>query len=295
MGETVVGADVEGRESNPGGAAPEHRRCRMILESGVRCGNWDVRGQGLCVRHGRWQMTERGRVTVPLMEDEASIQLVISQTVRAMAIGALPPANGRVILAGCREARLTLHEQRWTRWLERKSSEEKGVAEPQEVPEPQEVVAHCGTWLSPAQPAEEAAAECAAPAESVGAVEDGAVEEEACEAAQELELVGACGEATDLCAEEDPTLAFGHWPDTSRDRPPTPWDNADDPPEHEPLAEFVRVPRFRDLKRNWDDALARFESDGLDMYVKKSSETWEEYYAALAKPYEAYFETKPAN
>src|SRR5690348_902741 len=110
MEERVVDGDV--RESNLGGAAPEHRRCRMILESGVRCGNWDVRGQGLCVRHGRWQMTERGRVTVPLMEDEASIQLVISQTVRAMAIGALPPANGRVILAGCREARLTLHEQR---------------------------------------------------------------------------------------------------------------------------------------------------------------------------------------
>jgi hypothetical protein len=216
------------------------------------------------------------------MEDEASIQLVISQTVRAMAIGALPPANGRVILAGCREARLALHEQRWARWLERKASEEN------EVPEPQEVVAHGGAWLSPAQPAEEAAVECATPDEAVPAVE-----EYACEEPQEAELVGLCGEATDLCAEEDPTLAFGDWPDTSRDRPPTPWENADDPPEHEPVAEYVRVPRFRDLKRNWDDALARFESDSLDMYVKKASETWEEYYAALAKPYEAYFEKLP--
>jgi len=252
----------------------------MILESGVRCGNWDVRGQGLCVRHGRWQMTDpRGRVTVPLMEDEASIQLVISQTVRAMAIGALPPANGRAMLAGCREARLTLHEQRWARWLEKKADKD--------VPEPQEVVAHGGAWLSPTQPAEEAAAEGAAPAETAGAVEEGAVEE-ACEAPQELALVGACGEATDLCAEEDPTLAFGHWPETSRDRPPTPWDNADDPPENEPLAEPMRVPRFRDLKKNWENALARFESDGLDMYVKRAGETWEEYYAALAKPYEPY-------
>lgn len=287
MGERVVGMGVEvSAERNLGGAAPEHRRCRMILESGVRCGNWDVRGQGLCVRHGRWQMTERGRVTVPLMEDEASIQLVISQTVRAMAIGALPPANGRVILAGCREARLTLHEQRWARWLEKKA--DKGV------PEAQEVVAHGGAWLSPAQPAEEAVADCAAPAETLGTVEDGAVEEDACAAPQELALVGACGEATDLCAEEDPTLAFGHWPEASRDRPATPWDNADDPPEHEPFAEPVRVPRFRDLKRNWENALARFESDGLDMYVKRAGETWEEYYAALAKPYEAYVATAPA-
>ena len=281
-----MGTAEQAEEKGKGGAAPEHRRCRMILESGVRCGNWDVRGQGLCVRHGRWQMTERGRVTVPLMEDEASIQLVISQTVRAMAIGALPPANGRVILAGCREARLTLHEQRWARWLERKVPEEKGV------PEAQEVVAHGGAWLSPAQPAEAAVAENA-PAESVGVVEEAAVEEDASEAPQEAELVGVCGEATDLCAEEDPTLAFGHWPETSRDRPPTPWDNADDPPEHEPFAEYVRVPRFRDLKKNWDDALARFESDGLDMYVKRAGETWEEYYAALARPYEAYV-AKPA-
>jgi len=119
-------------------------------------------------------------------------------------------------------------------------------------------------------------------------VRTAAVEEDTSEAPQELALVGACGEATDLCAEEDPTLAFGHWPETSRDRPPTPWDNADDPPENEPLAEPMRVPRFRDLKKNWENALARFESDGLDMYVKRAGETWEEYYAALAKPYEPY-------
>lgn len=278
MQESEVGTATEA-ERKKGGAAPDHRRCRMILESGARCGNWDVRGQGLCVRHGRWQMTDPGgRVTVPLLEDEASIQLVISQTVRAMAIGALPPANGRVILAGCREARLALHEQRWARWLERKAPEEKGVAEPQEV------VAHGGAWLSPAKPAEEAVAECAN-ANETAAVVAGTTEEP-----QPAELAGVWGEATDLCAEEDPRLAFGHWPDASRDRPPTPWDNADDPPENEPLTEPIRVPRFRDLKKRWDDALVRFERETLDMYVKKADETYEDYYAALARPYEAYFE-----
>lgn len=88
---------------NHGGLAPEDRQCRYTLASGYHCRRWSIRGHDYCHQHSRWMDCRiEGPIEVPLMEDPSAVQLVATQTVRAMGWGQIPPANGRAILHGCR-------------------------------------------------------------------------------------------------------------------------------------------------------------------------------------------------
>lgn len=88
---------------NRGGLAPADRQCQYTLASGFHCRRWSIRGHNYCHEHGRWmECRVEGPIEVPLMEDPSAVQLVVTQTVRAMGWGQIPPANGRAILHGCR-------------------------------------------------------------------------------------------------------------------------------------------------------------------------------------------------
>ena len=85
------------------GTAPEDRQCRYTFASGRHCHRWSIRGHQYCQEHGRWmECRVDGPIEVPLMEDPQAVELVASQTVRAVGWGHIPPANGRAILHGCR-------------------------------------------------------------------------------------------------------------------------------------------------------------------------------------------------
>jgi hypothetical protein len=95
--------NFESEPSNRGGAAPEHRRCQYIKADGKGCRDWAVRGQEFCYRHGVFLRAGRG-IDVPLLEDEASIVLVLSETLRAVAQGTIALKSGSLLLEGCRLA-----------------------------------------------------------------------------------------------------------------------------------------------------------------------------------------------
>jgi hypothetical protein len=98
--------------SNPGGLAPADRQCRYTKADGLPCRSWAVRGQDYCHRHDLFLRRRVDKpIDVPLLEDEASIVLLLSETLRAMAWGTMPVSNGRMMLAGCRLAH-TIHTQR---------------------------------------------------------------------------------------------------------------------------------------------------------------------------------------
>lgn len=98
-------SNFDGEQSNSGGAAPTDRCCRYTKSDGKPCRDWAARGQDYCHRHDIFLHGRPERpIDVPLLEDEASIVLLLSETLRAMAWGTLPVANGRMLLAGCRLA-----------------------------------------------------------------------------------------------------------------------------------------------------------------------------------------------
>jgi hypothetical protein len=94
---------VESAPKQCGGAAPESRRCQYRKADGKGCRDWAVRGQDFCYRHGVFLRGARG-IDVPLLEDESSIVLVLSETLRAVAMRAMPTNDGRLLLDGCRLA-----------------------------------------------------------------------------------------------------------------------------------------------------------------------------------------------
>ncbi|HEX4312082.1 MAG TPA: hypothetical protein VHZ25_18775 [Acidobacteriaceae bacterium] len=86
-----------------GGAAPADRQCQFTKSDGFRCRDWAVRGHQHCFRHHQFLHSHpENPIDVPLLEDEDSLASLLSQTLRALAWGTLPTANGRAILAGCR-------------------------------------------------------------------------------------------------------------------------------------------------------------------------------------------------
>jgi hypothetical protein len=103
MVETSV--QTESSVKPTGGAAPAERQCSYIKANGEKCRDWAVRGQQLCGRHGLFVQTRMDKpIGVPLLEDEDSIVLVLSETVRGLAWGTLPVTNGRHIIAALRLA-----------------------------------------------------------------------------------------------------------------------------------------------------------------------------------------------
>jgi hypothetical protein len=103
-------ANFEDEQTSNGGAAPEHRRCRYIKADGTGCRDWAVRGRELCYRHGVFLRAGRG-IDVPLHQDEASIVLVLSETLRAVAQGTIALKSGSLLLEGCRLAH-TMHMEK---------------------------------------------------------------------------------------------------------------------------------------------------------------------------------------
>jgi hypothetical protein len=95
----------EGKVVSRAAEEPDVRQCHQVKENGFRCRATPAAGETFCHQHRRYRRTCGGReIEVPLMEDPASIRLVISQTVRTMGRGDIPPANGRVMIAGCKAA-----------------------------------------------------------------------------------------------------------------------------------------------------------------------------------------------
>jgi hypothetical protein len=99
-------------ESHPGGLAPADRQCHYTKSDGQRCRDWTLRGQDHCFRHDRYIHCRPERpVDVPLLEDEASIVYLLSQTLQALAWGTIPVTNGHALLTGCRLAH-SMHAHR---------------------------------------------------------------------------------------------------------------------------------------------------------------------------------------
>jgi hypothetical protein len=108
----VIENQLSASTSSSGGAAPADRSCRYTKADGKPCRDWAVRGQDYCHRHDIFLHARPERpIDVPLLEDEASIVLLLSETLRAMAWGTIPVPNGRMLLAGCRLAH-TIQMQR---------------------------------------------------------------------------------------------------------------------------------------------------------------------------------------
>jgi hypothetical protein len=110
--------NFEDEQTHSGGAAPEQRRCQYIKADGHGCRDWAVRGQKLCYRHGVFVHSGRG-IDVPLLEDESSIVLVLSETLRAVALGTIPLKSGALLLDGCRLAHTMQMEKQKAANLER--------------------------------------------------------------------------------------------------------------------------------------------------------------------------------
>jgi len=127
-------ANVEGEQTHAGGAAPEQRRCQYIKADGHGCRDWAVRGQKLCYRHGVFVHSGRG-IDVPLLEDESSIVLVLSETLRAVALGTISVNTGRLLMDGCRLAHTMQMEKQKAGNLER--SRRRREAREQEMAEEQ--------------------------------------------------------------------------------------------------------------------------------------------------------------
>jgi hypothetical protein len=118
--EGKVAGEAAGQEADAAGV----RQCRQVKENGFRCKCIPAAGETFCHQHRRFRVTHGGReIEVPLMEDAASIRLVISQTVRTMGRGDIPPANGRAMIAGCREALALLQYELAKARLEEKRAE----------------------------------------------------------------------------------------------------------------------------------------------------------------------------
>jgi hypothetical protein len=139
----TLGITQQSEPTNPGGLAPAGRQCHYLLGNGARCRDWALRGHDHCHRHHRYiHARPDSPIDVPLLEDEGSLTYVLSQTIQALAWGALPTANGHAILAACRLVQNNLNTRLETAKLRvkvrRLGIPEHEIFEPQ-VPERQAV------------------------------------------------------------------------------------------------------------------------------------------------------------
>lgn len=129
MQEEQMQSNCEGEQPNSGGAAPAERRCRYTKANGELCRDWAVRGRECCHRHDRFLHAPAGRpIDVPLLENEASVILLLSETLRSLAWGTIPVSNGRTMIDGCRLAH-TIHAKRLETAKFRLSLRRQGIPE----------------------------------------------------------------------------------------------------------------------------------------------------------------------
>lgn len=283
------------------GAAPAERRCRRLLESGHQCRRWALRGWDLCTQHGRYRGAPVDRpIEVPLLEDDASIELVLSQTVRQLAWGTIPQENGRAIIAACRVSTALL-AHRLAEAKFRAQQQRMGVAQPAD-PQVTDAFEHQGALYTretvlhaqpedsermhsePAHAPEEPAA-AAAPEERADRQPDA-----------ELTLVAAGGEAADHDASLDDRglsnqglsnrgLIAGREPDVPADVEP----DVEPDAQFEPEVRMEHPPRFRGLKEAWDEAERRYSHALEDGYVHREGETAADRRASLARPWDGQY------
>ena len=91
--------------------SPTPRRCRSLTVSGLQCRARALRGHHLCVAHVqyRFPVCPKGpRVTIPLLENLDTIQVVATQVAQGLFAETLDPHRAGKILYACQIAVLTL-------------------------------------------------------------------------------------------------------------------------------------------------------------------------------------------
>lgn len=86
-------------------------QCRALTVDGHRCKNLVVGGLHLCFSHYRSRrpaLPDRRHISVPLLEDASSIQLVTTQVLHGLLSGTLDHATARAATALLRVAAMTL-------------------------------------------------------------------------------------------------------------------------------------------------------------------------------------------
>lgn len=284
------------QESKEAGAAtrvgnwnrPAHHQCAHVHESGVRCNATTATGKRLCHAHQRYNDSDPlYPIQVPLLEDPASIRYVISQTNRQLAMGAIPPANGRAMLYGCRMALdLLLYEQaQEKRRLQMEKMERKLETASRAVGE------------SASQPVSELAGRPVSELADADVACGGSMESHVCE--HRVEPSAGSGQAKGQPDVANPACEtsveshvcetradMGHPADTAADpvdacaadAEPEPVMEPELEPESEPLPGLRRrEPRFADLRGQWDKAMGRLSrelSANLTATKDEDGEAW---------------------
>lgn len=300
--------------SAPSGAAPEDRQCRYTLASGRHCRRWAVLGHEFCHQHARWMDTRtEGPIEVPALEDPDAVNLVLSQTARALAWGHIPAQNGRALVAVCRSAQIGFAQSLAAARF-RLKLHQLGLPEQQFLPQwaiPQH------PWTPPAptpQPVVESVA-APAPAAALNAerstliadqpadrtIADRPLADRTLAAPNPLDNQPHTPRPTSICAPCIAALAAGAdsaalkcqqcpanragnlaappVPDFANPPATTHLDSVNnDGPQSEPT--------FRDLKKNWDLALQRAGDTVADMVAKRADETHDDFRAAHARPFD---------
>ena len=120
------------------------RRCRSLTIHGIQCRQSALRGGDYCVRHfnrGPVEFSTRGRITIPLLEDHSSVQLVCTRIAHAALNDEIKPENARIALSACKIAAITLPRP------PRLSAADKPESSPSECYTDEE-----GSWIGPREP-----------------------------------------------------------------------------------------------------------------------------------------------
>jgi hypothetical protein len=86
-------------------------RCRALTAGGYRCKNYVVGGLHLCFSHYRNRrpaFPDPRNLSIPLIEDRATLQLVSTQIVQGVLSNRLDPVRARIAIAALRFAALTI-------------------------------------------------------------------------------------------------------------------------------------------------------------------------------------------
>ena len=241
-------------------ARPERLRCQHRYESGARCNGSTETGEKLCYTHKRYAEADpMYPVQVPPLEDTASIRFVITQTARQVALGAIPPANGRALLQACRQAQATLL---FDLAVKRQSAEHRAQSTGSD---PRGLPAASGR-LPVSDPGELPASSGQLPAAGEAVAEgDGPVVEEELAPAMAAEAEQGSEHSAQRSGEER----------TERDAEPQPEPEHDSEQEPRP---FLGVrPSFPDLRQQWDRALEKTASEIGANLSRREDETAAEW------------------
>lgn len=99
-------------DTTPPAAQPKPRRCRSLRVTGEQCDATALRGQNFCFTHQNHGYPKcppkGGKIALPLLEDHASIQLLLTQAAHGLLTGELPASDARSLAYICHVASQTL-------------------------------------------------------------------------------------------------------------------------------------------------------------------------------------------